>query len=80
MQLLLLFVQSAAWGLRFGYGPAHGLEAFTNHVGAQQVPFLGRKSFRVLFLQVSRLCQNEEFIHQRTVDSGEHAHIHAQTH
>jgi hypothetical protein len=81
MQLLIEFVQSSRRRRKGpGNGPAYGLQTFSYHICPQQVAFLGGELLRVLLLQVRRLCENEQFVNQRTVHAREKTYIDAHLH
>src|SRR2546423_13798649 len=80
MQSFYVFVHSAARGRRLADWPADRPQSLAHHVSSQQIAFLSRKFLRMLLLQVGRLGQNEQFIHQRPIYTGKQAHIHAHLH
>ena len=81
MQLFFRFVQFGRlrrW--RFGNGSADLPQTLAYHVCTQQIPFLGGKFLRMLFLEVGWLSQNEQLIHQGAVHAGKQPNIHTQAH
>ena len=78
LQSIRLFVHSrprrCGW---FSHRATDVPEPFANHIRTKQVAFLGGEFLRMLFLQVRRLGQNEQLIHQRPVHPRKHTHIHA---
>ena len=68
--LLLIgrFVQSRSRRAEmFCHRPAHVFQTLAHHVGADQIAFLGGQFVGKLFLQMRRLRQDEQLIHQRHV-------------
>src|SRR5213083_415112 len=55
-------------------------QTLAQHVRAEQVPLLSGKLFRELLLQMRRLSQDEQFVHQRPLNAGQHSQIDPQAH
>ena len=56
------------------------LQPVAHHVGAQEVAFLGGELLGMLALEMGRLRQDEQFVHERAIRALEQSQVHAQPH